>query len=122
MATNDNFSNISSYKNSDPEPPKKRKRGTARLLSDVSNLVDVDGRRREADCMEERKSKVAAQENIKVLVTPKRPRGDSELGNHIKYAESTKGSSDPTANEDKLINIRMLLYHNPSIIEKVVHC
>ena len=33
-------------------------------------------------------------------------------------SESTEESSDPTANENKLINIRMLLYHNPSIIEK----
>ena len=48
-----------------------------------SNLVDIDGRRREADSMEERKSKVAVQEKVKVLVTPKRLRGDSELGNHI---------------------------------------
>ena len=53
-----------------------------------------------------------------MLVTPKRPREDSKLGNHIKYAESTEGSSDPTFSEDKLINIRMSLYHNPSIIEK----
>ena len=117
MATNGDFSTTSSYKNSDPEPPRKRRRGMARLLSDVSNLVDVDGRRRETDCME-RKSKVAAQERVKVLVTPQRPRGDSELGNQVKYSESIEESSDPTSTEDKPLNIRMFLRHNPSIIEK----
>ena len=67
MATfSDDVSTTGSYKNPDFEPPQKWKRGMARLLSDVSNLVDSDGR-----CTEivdtQRHSKLATKGKSRLL-------------------------------------------------------
>ena len=94
MATfSDDLSRTDSYKNRDPEPPRKSKRGMARLLSDVSNLVDSDGRRSSI----QRGSKLAAHEKVKALVTPLRPRGDSTLGKHVKYCFKQETSTRDTS-------------------------
>ena len=107
MATfSDDVSTTGSYKNPDSEPPQKRKRGMARLLSDVSNLVDSDGRRSEiVDA--QRGNKLAAKGKIKALVTPMRPRGDNTLGNQVKH--SLKQETSTSGCEDKSLCVSQLL-------------
>ena len=84
----------------------------ARLLSDVSNLVDFDGRRSSI----QRGSKLAAHEKVKALVTPLRPRGDSTLGNQVKYCFKQETSTRDT--EDKSFCVSELLKCHPDLVER----